>query len=94
MPHQTKLERLDTVVLFEPQEYNTHLKCLDLGEGLLKIPNKGDSYISVPIGNCTGCDIALPQGTIIGTLQWIERIVDPGQSNGARQTLRVQTAGT
>ncbi|KAK3516314.1 hypothetical protein QTP70_009370 [Hemibagrus guttatus] len=28
------------------------------------------------------------------TLQRIERIVDPGQSSGARQTVRVQTAGT
>ncbi|KAL0153940.1 hypothetical protein M9458_050749, partial [Cirrhinus mrigala] len=41
-----------------------------------------------------GCDVVLPQGTVLGTLQWIERIVEPGQSSGARQTVRVQTAGT
>lgn len=89
-----KLKQLGSVVLFEPQEDNTHLKCLDLGEGLLKIPNRGDSCVSIPIGNCTGCDVALPQGTILGTLQRIEGIVDPGQSSEARQMVRVQTAGT
>ncbi|KAK3557961.1 hypothetical protein QTP86_005209 [Hemibagrus guttatus] len=49
---------------------------------------------NVLFGNYTGCDIALPWGTVLGTLQRIERIVDPGQSSGARQTLKVQTAGT
>ncbi len=33
-------------------------------------------------------------GTILGTLQRIERIVDPGPSSGTSQTVRVQTAGT
>ncbi len=49
-----KLEHSGSVVLFELQEDNTHLRCLDLGEGLLEIPNKGGSCISVPIGNHTG----------------------------------------
>ncbi len=89
-----KLAQSGSVVLFEPQEDNTHLRCLDLGEGLLEIPNKGGSCISVPIGNHTGSDVALPQGTILGTLQRIENIVDPGQSSRARQTVRVQTVGT
>ncbi|KAL1272216.1 hypothetical protein QQF64_028078 [Cirrhinus molitorella] len=89
-----KSKQLDSVVLFEPQEDNAQLRCLDIGEGLLEIPNKGDSYISVPVGNYTGCDVALPQGVVLGTLQPIERILDSGQSSGARQTVRVQTAGT
>lgn len=79
-----KLAQLGSVVLFKPQEDNTHLKCLDLGEGPLVIPNKGGSCISVPTGNYTRCDVALPQGTILGTLQRIERTVDPGQSSEAR----------
>ncbi len=87
------LAQSDSVVMFEPQEDNTHLSCLDLGEGLLEMSNKGGSTISVPIGNHTGSDVALPQGTILGTLQWIERIVDPGPSSGTSQTVRVQTAG-
>ncbi|KAL1277385.1 hypothetical protein QQF64_024058 [Cirrhinus molitorella] len=89
-----KSKQLDSVVLFEPQEDNAQLRCLDIGEGLLEIPNKGDSYISVLVGNYTGCDVALPQGVVLGTLQPIERILDSGQSSGARQTVRVQTAGT
>ncbi|KAL0163570.1 hypothetical protein M9458_039323, partial [Cirrhinus mrigala] len=90
----SKLAQLDSLVLFEPQEDNTHLRYLDIGEGLLEIPNKSDSYTSVPIGNYTGSDVVLPQGTVLGTLQRIERIVEPGQSSGARQTVRVQTAVT
>ncbi|KAL0192074.1 hypothetical protein M9458_010370, partial [Cirrhinus mrigala] len=90
----SKLAQLDSLVLFEPQEDNTHLRYLDIGEGLLEIPNKSDSYTSVPIGNYTGSDVILPQGTVLGTLQRIERIVEPGQSSGARQTVRVQTAVT
>lgn len=54
-----KLGQLGSVVLFEPQEDNTHLKCLDIGEGLLEIPNQHDSSISVPIGSYTGCDVVL-----------------------------------
>ncbi len=88
------LAQSDSVVMFEPQEDNTHLSCLDLGEGLLEMSNKGGSTISVPIGNHTGSDVALPQGTILGTLQRIERIVDPRPSSGTSQTVRVQTAGT
>ncbi len=88
------LAQSDSVVMFEPQEDNTHLSCLDLGEGLLEMSNKGGLTISVPIGNHTGSDVALPQGTILGTLQRIERIVDPGPSSGTSQTVRVQTAGT
>ncbi len=88
------LAQSDSIVMFEPQEDNTHLRCLDLGEGLLEMSNKGGSSISVPIGNHTGSNVALPQGTILGTLQQIERIVDPGPSSGTRQTVRVQTAGT
>ncbi len=87
------LAQSDSVVMFEPEEDNTHLRCLDLGEGLLEMSNKGGSTISVPIGNHTGSDVALPQGTILGTLQQIERIVDPGPSSGTSQTVRVQTAG-
>ncbi len=86
--------QMGSVVLFEPQEDNTHLKCLDLGEGLLEKPNKGGSCRSVPTGNYTGCDVALLKSTILGTQQHIERIGDPGQSSGARQTVRVQTART
>ncbi len=88
------LAQSDSVVMFEPQEDNTHLSCLDLGEGLLEMSNKGGSTIFAPIGNHTGSDVALPQGTILGTLQRIERIVDPGPSSGTSQTVRVQTAGT
>lgn len=89
----SSLTQLDSVVLFEPQGDSTHLKCLDIGEGFLEISNKGDSYTSVPIGNYTGCDVALPQGTVLGILQQIERIVDPGKSSGARQMMRDQMAG-
>ncbi len=45
-----KLAQWDLVDLFEPQEDNAHLRHLDIGEGLLKIPNKDNSCISIPVG--------------------------------------------
>ncbi len=89
-----KLAQRDSVVLFEPQEDNAHLRHLDIGEGLLEIPNKDNSCISIPVGNHTGCDVTLLQGTVLGTIQRIKKIVDSGQTSEARHTVSIQTATT
>lgn len=54
----------DSVVLFEPHENSAHLRCLDIGEGLLEIQPQSDSCVSIPIRNNTGGDMTLP---MIGT---------------------------
>lgn len=89
-----KLAQWDSVVLFEPQEDNAHLRHLDIGEGLLEIPSKDNSCISIPVGNHTGCDVTLLQGTVLGTIQRIKKIVDSGQTSKARYTASIQTATT
>lgn len=89
-----KLAQMDSVVLFEPQDDNARLRHLDIGEGLLEVPKQRNSCVSISIGNNTGCDVTLAQGTLLGTLQRVEEIVDSGQTSGARQMARVQTAAT
>lgn len=61
--------------------------------GLLEIPNIGDLCISVPIGNYTGFDVALLQGTVLRTLQRREKIVDSQRTSGVRQTAETQEGG-
>ncbi|KAJ8010531.1 hypothetical protein DPEC_G00076050 [Dallia pectoralis] len=89
-----KMAQSDGVALFEPHENNDHLRFLDIGEGLLETKPERDPCVSIPIGNNTGCDVTLPRGTVIGTLQRIEKIlVEPGKANEPRQT-RIQAATT
>ncbi len=88
------LTQLDSVVLFEPQEDNVALTRLDIGEGLLEIHSKISPYVSIPIGNNTWSDVTIPRGTVIGTVQLIEKIVELEQSNRPTHTAMIQTAAT
>ncbi|RXN24878.1 Retrovirus-related Pol poly from transposon [Labeo rohita] len=88
------MTQLDSVVLFEPQEDSVALTRLDIGEGLLEIHSKTSPYVSVPIGNNTWSDVTIPRGTVIGTVQLIEKIVDFERSNKPSHTAMIQTAAT
>ena len=100
-----KVEALVEVVRNVEEEYGNgrlkvgqrdtaYLRCLDTGEGLLELRPQRDSWVSIPIENNTGTNVTLPRGTVIGTLQSIERIVDSGQANELRPTTRIQAATT
>ncbi len=43
----------DATVLFEPSDETSPLTHLDLGEGLIEVHKRGQSYIRVPVGNHT-----------------------------------------
>lgn len=89
-----KMAQSDTTVLFEPHENSDHLRFLDIGEGLLEIQPRSDPCVSIPIGNSTVGDVTLPRGTVIGTLQRIEKIlVEPGKTSEPMQTM-IQAATT
>ncbi|KAL1269483.1 hypothetical protein QQF64_031772 [Cirrhinus molitorella] len=88
------MTQLGTVILFEPQEDNAALTRLDIGEGLLEIHSKTSPYVSIPVGNNTWSDVTIPRGTVIGTVQQIEKIVDLERSTKPKHTARIQTAAT
>lgn len=78
-----------TVALFEPDEDNVQLEQLDIGEGHLKFQS---SYVAVPIGNHSACDITLPRNTILGYVHPVETVLEADRSKETTASWKVHGA--
>ncbi|KAL0199247.1 hypothetical protein M9458_007787, partial [Cirrhinus mrigala] len=69
----------DLTVLFEPSEETSPLAQLDLGEGLVEVHKRGQSYIRVPVGNHTRHDVTIPKRTLLGEIAAIAKVIQTDQ---------------
>lgn len=84
-----KMDQSCTVALFEPDEDNVQLEQLDIGEGHLKFQS---SYVAVPIGNHSACDITLPRNTILGYVHPVETVLEADRSKETTASWKVHGA--
>lgn len=88
-PH---LDLSSSVVLFEPDESNVQLAELNIGEGLLEIQNPKKPYVTLPVGNHTKHMIVLPRKTALGTIQSVEKVILPDQTDLPKPKLTLHSA--
>ncbi|RXN09433.1 Retrovirus-related Pol poly from transposon [Labeo rohita] len=69
----------DLTVLFEPSEETSPLAQLDLGEGLVEVHKRGQSYIRVPVGNHTRHNVTIPKRTLLGEIAAIAKVIQTDQ---------------
>ncbi len=85
----SKLDQSGTVVLFEPDEDHVQLEQLDMGEGLLEFQS---SYVAVPIGNHSTCNIALSRNTILGYIHPVEMVLETDRFKETKASWKVHGA--
>lgn len=74
----------DSVFMFEPDESNARQAELDIGEGLLEV--------TLPVGNYTKHTIILPRKTALGTIQSVEKVIAPDQTDLLKPKVTVDSA--
>ncbi|KAL6483733.1 hypothetical protein MHYP_G00086050 [Metynnis hypsauchen] len=85
---------LDSLMLFEPDENNALLDPLDVGEVLLEVKNVRNQYVTVPVGNHTNRDVTLPQRSIIGTIQPIDKVIQTDSAKDQAPNVNVHSITT
>ncbi|KAJ3606048.1 hypothetical protein NHX12_028091 [Muraenolepis orangiensis] len=85
------LNSSDRLVLFEADESSHQLVQLDLGTGLFEIQTHAKPYVTIPVGNNTKHDVALPRKTALGILQHIEGFVDADSPDKPTSTATVNS---
>lgn len=86
------MDESGTVALFEPDEDNVQLEQLDMGEGLLEVQSSGSSYVAVPIGNHSTCDITLSRNTSLGYVHPIETVLEADRRRETKDIGKVHGA--
>lgn len=85
-PH---IDLADCVFVFEPDDSNTQLTELDVGEGLLEVQNLQKPFVAVPVGNNTKHPITLPRKTALGDLYSVEKVISSDQSDMPTATVNM-----